>query len=88
MKELLKLSNFKLTKEECIKALEEMETIYYDNDVTSLDEPYTGIFNLTDLRTTLETCNEPYLCMSFGDGAAMVISRGSVKNVVPEVKLV
>jgi hypothetical protein len=67
---------------------ENCETIYYDNDVTSLDETYTGIFNLADLKTTLETCNEPYLCMSFGDGAAMVISRGSVKNVIPEVKLV
>lgn len=67
---------------------ENCETIYYDNDVTSLNESYVGIFNLSDLKTTLETCNEPYLCMSFGDGAAMVISRGTVKNVIPEVKLV
>ena len=67
---------------------ENCETIYYDNDVNSLTEPYVGIFNLADLKTTLETCNESYLCMSFGDGAAMVISRGSVKNVIPEVKLV
>lgn len=67
---------------------ENCETIYYDNDVESLNESYTAIFNLNDLKTTLETCTEPYLCMSFGDSSAMVISRGNVKNVVPEVKLV
>jgi hypothetical protein len=67
---------------------ENCESIYYDNDVDSLIEPYTAIFNLNDLKTTLETCNESYLCMSFGDGKAMVISRGSVKNVIPEIKLV
>lgn len=67
---------------------ENCESIYYDNDVESLIEPYTAIFNLDDLKTTLETCNESYLCMSFGDGKAMVISRGSVKNVIPEIKLV
>lgn len=67
---------------------ENCESIYYDNDVESLATPYTAIFNLSDLKTTLETCAEPYLCMSFGDSSAMVISRGTVKNVVPEVKLV
>lgn len=67
---------------------ENCESIYYDNDVSSLMESYTAIFNLNDLKTTLETCTEPYLCMSFGDGSAMVISRGSVKNVIPEIKLV
>lgn len=66
---------------------ENCETIYYDNEVTSLDEPYVAIFNLNDMKTTLETCTEPYLCMSFGDSSAMVISRGTVKNVIPEVRL-
>ena len=67
---------------------ENCETIYYDNEVDSLSGTYSAIFNLNDLKTTLETCTEPYLCMSFGDGSAMVISRGNVKNVIPEVKLV
>lgn len=67
---------------------ENCEIVHYDNEVEELNEPYTAIFSLGDLKTTLETCTEPYLCMSFGDGSAMVISRGNVKNVVPEVKLV
>ena len=67
---------------------ENCETLYYDNEVTSLTEPYSATFNLSDMKTTLETCVEPYLCMSFGDGSAMVLSRGNVKNVIPEVKLV
>jgi hypothetical protein len=67
---------------------ENCETVYYDNEVTTLSDTYVAVFNLNDLKTTLETCLEPYLCMSFGDGSAMVISRGNIKNVVPEVKLV
>lgn len=51
-------------------------------------EPYTAMLNLNDLKTTLETCVESHLCINFGDSSAIVISRGNIKNVVPEVKLV
>ena len=51
-------------------------------------EPYTAMLNLNDLKTTLETCVESHLCINFGDSSAVVISRGNIKNVVPEVKLV
>lgn len=67
---------------------ENCENIYYSNEVTNIETSYTAVFNLTDLKTTLETCNEPYLCMNFGDSSAMVISRGSIKNVIPEIKLI
>jgi hypothetical protein len=65
---------------------ENKETIYYTNDTSNISEVYTMKLNLDDLKTTLETCTESYLCMSFGDGSAVVISRGTVKNVVPEIK--
>lgn len=67
---------------------ENCEEIEYTNETSNVEDTYEAVFNLTDLKTTLETCVEPYLCMSFGDGSAMVISRGNVKNVIPEVKLV
>jgi hypothetical protein len=67
---------------------ENCEEIDYTNETSKVDGVYEAVFNLSDLKTTLETCVEPYLCMSFGDGSAMVISRGNVKNVLPEVKLV
>jgi hypothetical protein len=67
---------------------ENREEIYYVNDTSNVKDTYKAIFNLSDLKITLETCTEPYLCMSFGDSSALVISRGNVKNVIPEVKLV
>ena len=42
------------------------------------------MLDLNDIKNTLETCNEQYLNLSFGDSQAMVISRGYVRNVLPE----
>ena len=54
----------------------------------SVADGYTAMLNLTDLKATLDTCVESHLCINFGDSSAVVISRGNVKNVIPEVKLV
>jgi hypothetical protein len=67
---------------------ENKEIVMYNNDGSKVNGVYEAVFNLADLKTTIETCNEPYLCINFGDSSAMVISRGNVKNVIPEVKLV
>jgi hypothetical protein len=65
---------------------ENSEVVNYSSGEVST--PYTAMLNLNDLKTTLETCVESHLCISFGDSSAVVISRGNVKNVIPEVKLV
>ena len=62
---------------------ETMEVINYVN--TSIDEPYTASLDLTSLKLTLDTCVEQYLTIHFGDNQAMVISRGSIKNVIPQL---
>jgi hypothetical protein len=51
-------------------------------------ESYSAMLNLNDLKATLDTCVESHLCINFGDSSAVVISRGNVKNVIPEAKLV
>ena len=66
---------------------ENNETIKYANETSNVDSVYELKLNLADLKATLETCNEEYLCIHFGDSSAVVISRGNVKNVIPEVKL-
>lgn len=66
---------------------ENKETINYTNNV-AIDDTYELIIDLTDLKSTLEICSEPYLNMHFGDGQAVVISRGSIKNVIPQVKVI
>ena len=67
---------------------ENCEDVPYTNESSNVEGVYEAVFNLADLKTTLDTCTEAYLCMSFGDSSAMVISRGNIKNVIPEVKLV
>lgn len=52
------------------------------------NEEYTAIFDLNDLKLTLDTCIEPYLSFSFGDGQAGVISRLNILNVIPECDMV
>ena len=64
---------------------ENSEIVNYSSG--SVSGGYTAIFNLADMKATLDTCVEQHLCFSFGDGSAAVISRGNIKNVIPEVKL-
>ena len=59
---------------------------YISCDSPNLDL-YEAIFDLTDLKATLESCTEQYLTMCFGDNAAMVIKRGTIANVIPQCRL-
>lgn len=64
------------------------EIINYTNTILEhMEEPYIAIFDLTDLKTTLQSCVEQYLTLNFGDGSAAVLARGNIKNVIPECRL-
>lgn len=65
---------------------ENKEILHYVNETSNVEDVYTMGLNLIDLKTTLDTCNDSYICMNFGDGSAAVIPRGNVKNVIPEAK--
>ena len=65
---------------------ENKEVIRYNNSDLGMDGIYTAILDLADLKTTLETCFEQYLTFNFGDSSAVVIARGLVKNIIPEIK--
>ena len=60
------------------------ETLNYNNTSLSCEEPYSAMLDLTELKMTLETCVEQYINLHFGDGSAVVLSRGNIKNVIPE----
>ena len=66
---------------------ENKEVINYNNNVIECDDPYVAILDLSELKSTLEKCTEPYLNVHFGDGSAFVISRGHISNVIPECSL-
>lgn len=66
---------------------ENKEEIYYTNSVSGIEDSYSAILDLNDVKSTLEACTEQYVAIHFGDGQAIVLSRGNVKNVIPECKL-
>ena len=59
------------------------EKLYYSTPLENCD--YKNAIDLMDLKSTLENCAEKYLTMSFGDEQAVVIARGNIYNVIPEV---
>lgn len=63
---------------------ENKEVVNYNNTVLDIDEPYTAILDLPELKATLETCNEPYLNINFGNNTSIVLTRGRITNVIPE----
>lgn len=63
------------------------ETIYYNNSDTGIADKYTLLLNVNDLKLTLDTCDEEYLTLSFGDHTAVVISRKNIKNVLAETHI-
>lgn len=67
---------------------ENKEIIKYNNDLTNITETYTAIIDLNDLKGTLDTCIEQYVTFKFGDEQAILICRGNVTNVIPELHTV
>lgn len=63
------------------------ETIEYTNTALS-DDNYSAMFDLMDLKSTLENCSDKYITINFGDSQAAVIARGNIYNVIPEVRSV
>jgi len=61
------------------------EIIYYNNEKSNIETKYTAVLDLMDLKTTLENCTEQYLTINFGNEEAIVISRGNIKNIIPEI---
>lgn len=66
---------------------ENKEIIKYNNDTTNIEEPYTAILDLNDLKGTLDSCIEEYVTFKFGDEQAVLICRGNVVNVIPELHI-
>lgn len=65
---------------------ENKEIIYYNNDTSNV-EPYTAILDLNDLKMILDNCTEQYVTVMFGDEQAVLICRGNVVNVIPELHI-
>lgn len=76
--------------EDSVKVVDMSETnsevLHYVNTTLPNGTVYTALLDVTDLKLTLDSCSEKYLSVSFGDSRAFMISRGNIKNVMPEMK--
>lgn len=63
------------------------ETVAYSGTVLGIEEPYLAQFVANDIKLTLESCEESHINISFGNHRNVVISRGNVKNVLPECRI-
>lgn len=90
-KEIVKPNSTFEFKKDCVVIYdvkkENKEEIYYTNTSCNIEDVYTAIFDLSDLKATLETCSEQYVTLNFGDGQAAVLVRGNIKNVIPECRI-
>ena len=63
---------------------ENTETLLYQNG-TVLSEPYTITLDVNEFKKILDGCAEQYITLNFGDHKACVVTRNSIRNVMPEV---
>ena len=60
------------------------EEVFYEGDALNECE-YNMMLNLKDLKTTVDNFTDILITMSFGDNTSVVISRGNIFNIIPEV---
>ena len=65
---------------------ENSESINFKNN-EEIKEEYSMVLDLLDLKYVLDSIEEDYIILSFGNHQALVIKRKSVYNVIPECKL-
>lgn len=65
---------------------ENSEDLYYNNKETGLTEKYSSMLDVTELKSILDSCSEEYITCRFGDKQAMIMCRGNVTNIIPEIQ--
>jgi len=63
---------------------ENIEILDYQNG-TRLANNYSMTLDLIEFKKVLDNCTEQYITLNFGDHKACVVTRGAIKNVLPEV---
>ena len=65
---------------------ENIELITFTNDI-KIDGEYTMILDLADLKLVIDTIVEDYVTLSFGNHQAVVLSRSTISNIIPECRV-
>lgn len=65
-------------------AEENVEDITYANEVAA-DLNYSTMIDLVDIKLALESNNDQYITINFGDHQAIVIAKDNIYTVIPEI---
>lgn len=87
-KELVSYSTFEFEKDKVTiydSKKENKETLSYNNENSNIEETYKTIVDLAELKGVLESCSEQYVNINFGDTEALILTRGHVVNIIPEI---
>lgn len=61
------------------------EKIPYTNSISGT---YEATLDIVDLKAVLDNCSEQYITLNFGDHQAVILARGNIKNVIPEIRVI
>ena len=87
-KELVAYSTFEFEKARVTiydSKKENKEILNYNNENSNIEETYKTIVDLAELKGVLESCSEQYVNINFGDTEALILTRGHVVNIIPEI---
>lgn len=71
-----------------IKDIKEENVEYVEYGEKSPSEDYSFYVNLKDFKLTLDSCVEQFVTLSYGNSQSIVITRGLVRNIIPEGHLI
>jgi DNA polymerase III sliding clamp (beta) subunit (PCNA family) len=78
----IKISNGELTLED---KFENYETVAIENESHSAGD-YEMYVNLYDIKLVLDSCKADHITLNCGNHRSVIISRGTVTNLIPEVR--
>jgi len=59
------------------------EVVAVENE-SYVEDGYTMIINLADLKLVLDSCKEDHITVNCGNHRSVIISRGTISNLIPE----
>lgn len=78
------IGKFAFNNTELVVSLgENKETIKYENEVSNIGE-YSMNINLANFKLILDGAEDDYVTINFGDHKAVVVSKGTIKDIIPE----
>ena len=71
-----------------LKDFKEDSIEYVDYNSMPPETEYELYINLRDFKLTLDSCMEQFITLSYGNKQAVLVSRGMIKNIIPEGHLI